>query len=246
MAKDNNNLVNGFIDNISMVRVYVDTETIDKTITFNEAVNGWSSFKSFVPENGVSLSKKYFTFKNGALWKHYVPKIQGEVGAFDSDGFFVNYSTYEADNYNVFYDIPSYSSITSVINQDPSLVKTFNTINYEGSQANIIQPINESEVTVNNANAWVNQGNVLGWQCAEIKTDLDAGSVIEFIKKEGKWFNYIKGLNQGQVLDTSKFSVQGIGIISSTNATNFTGVSIGSIDTGNGGGGQVDGGGVVY
>ena len=246
VAKDNNNLVNGFIDNISMVRVYVDTETIDKTITFNEAVNGWSSFKSFVPENGVSLSKKYFTFKNGALWKHYVPKIQGEVGAFDSDGFFVNYSTYEADNYNVFYDIPSYSSITSVINQDPSLVKTFNTINYEGSQANIIQPINESEVTVNNANAWVNQGNVLGWQCAEIKTDLDAGSVIEFVKKEGKWFNYIKGLNQGQVLDTSKFSVQGIGIISSTNATNFTGVSIGSIDTGNGGGGQVDGGGVVY
>ena len=146
----------------------------------------------------------------------------------------------------MFYDIPSYSSITSVINQDPSLVKTFNTINYEGSQANIIQPINESEVTVNNANAWVNQGNVLGWQCAEIKTDLDAGSVIEFVKKEGKWFNYIKGLNQGQVLDTSKFSVQGIGIISSTNATNFTGVSIGSIDTGNGGGGQVDGGGVVY
>ena len=238
VAKDNNSLINGFIDNISMVRVYVDVETADKTITFNEGVNGWSSFKSFVPENGISLSKKYFTFKNGALWQHYVPKLQNQVGAFNSDGFFIDYSTQEADNYNVFYDTPSYSSITSVINQGPSTVKTFNTINYEGSQANVIQPISESEVTVDNANAWVSQDNILGWKCSEIKTDLDVGSVIEFIKKEGKWFNYIKGLNQGQILDTSKFSVQGVGIINSTDSTTFTGVSTGSIDTGNGGGGN--------
>ena len=109
----------------------------------------------------------------------------------------------------------------------------------------IIQPVSESEVTVDNANAWVSQDNILGWKCSEIKTDLDVGSVIEFIKKEGKWFNYIKGLNQGQILDTSKFSVQGVGIINSTDSTTFTGVSTGSINTG--GGGQVDaGGGVGY
>ena len=53
--------------------------------------------------------------------------------------------------------------------------------------------------------------DIQGWQCTEIKTDLDAGSVIEFIKKEGKWFNYIKG-KPTQDLDTSRFSVQGIGI----------------------------------
>ena len=52
-----------------MMRVYdiiedEEGETIldEKTVTFSEAVNGWTSFKSFVPESGLSLSKKYFTF----------------------------------------------------------------------------------------------------------------------------------------------------------------------------------------
>ena len=58
-----------------------------------------------------------------------------------------------------------------------------------------------------------------GWECSEIKTNLDSGSVIEFIKKEGKWFNYIKGLGANQALDTSRFSVQGIGVVSSTEST---------------------------
>ena len=36
----------------------------------------------------------------------------------------------------------------------------------------------------------------------------------EFIKKEGKWFNYIKGLNASlSNTDTSLFSTQGIGVI---------------------------------
>jgi len=35
-----------------------------------------------------------------------------------------------------------------------------------------------------------------------------------FIKKEGKWFNYIKGLNTDTAtVDTSLFSVQGVGVI---------------------------------
>ena len=58
-----------------------------------------------------------------------------------------------------------------------------------------------------------NQGDISGWECSEIKTDLDQGSIKEFIKKEGKWFNYIRGSSDGDSLDTSLFSVQGIGII---------------------------------
>ena len=48
------------------------------------------------------------------------------------------------------------------------------------------------------------------------------GSVVEFIKKEGKWFNYIKGktVSLFENLDTSRFSVQGIGVASSVNAIN--------------------------
>ena len=221
-----------FIDNLSMVRVYVDDTTADKTITFNEAVNGWSSFKSFVPENGVSLSKKYFTFKNGGLYQHYIPKLQGSTGVFDNN-FFIKTTAEEADNYNEFYGVNNYSSIQAVVNPEPSTVKIFNTINYEGSQAYISNP-SADEITISNAAAWSSGGDILGWECSEIKTNLDSGSVIEFIEKEGKWFNYIKGLGANQALDTSRFSVQGIGVVSSAEST--TVVSSSSTNRSSGGG----------
>jgi len=216
VARDNGDIngINGWIDNISMVRVYTDETTADKTITFNEAVNGWSSFKSFVPENGVSISKKYFTFKNGRLFQHYIPKLQGSTGDFDiATGFYIKTTAEQADNYNEFYGVNNYSSIQAVVNPEPSTVKVFNTINYEGSQAYVYKP-NTDEITISNAAAL--GGDILGWECSEIKTNLDSGSIIEFIEKEGKWFNYIKGLGVNQALDTSRFSVQGIGIVSST------------------------------
>ena len=77
-------------------------------------------------------------------------------------------------------------------------------------------------------------GDILGWECSEIKTNLDSGSVIEFIEKEGKWFNYIKGLGANQALDTSRFSVQGIGVVSSAEST--TVVSSSSTNRSSGGG----------
>jgi hypothetical protein len=47
------------------------------------------------------------------------------------------------------------------------------------------------------------------------QSDKQSGSIPEFIEKEGKWFNYIKGdattlLN----LDSKEFNVQGIGLAS--------------------------------
>ena len=210
--KDNIENINGYIDNISMIRVY--SETPDKTITFNESVNGWSSFKSFVPESGVSLSKKYFTFKQGGLYQHYVPKLDDATGYTDANGFFIKYTPDEANNYNIFYGEVSYSSIKALLNQEPSSVKMFNTLNYEGSQAYIVKPT-QDEITIDNAAAWGAGQDIPGWYCSEIKTNLDSGTIVEFIEKEGKWFNYIKGSNINQHIDTSVFSVQGIGIPSS-------------------------------
>jgi hypothetical protein len=73
-----------------------------------------------------------------------------------------------------------------------------------------------------NAQAYAEGADIDGWQCTEIKTDMDIGSVVEFIKKEGKWFNYIRGKEQQftQPLNTDRFSVQGVGVVSSI--TSFT------------------------
>ena len=58
----------------------------------------------------------------------------------------------------------------------------------------------------------------VGWQASIINTDIESGNVNEFIRKENKWFNYIRGnqvLNSNSV-DTSSLNVQGIGIVSGT------------------------------
>ena len=207
--------IDGTIDNITMQQVFLGSDIEDTTIAFSEKVNGWTSFMDFIPENGLSLSKKYFTFNQGGLYQHYVPKKGNNLGEVDNANNFIKYVAEEADNYNRFYESPSQpSSITAVLNQEPSTVKTFNTLNYEGSQAYIVEPANASDITLNNAIAY-SLGYVPGWECEEIRTDLDAGTVDEFIKKEGKWFNYIKGKNNNNVPNTSLFSVQGIGFVDS-------------------------------
>ena len=219
--------VTGWIDNISMKRVY-DIEYNDDgtltypetTVTFSEEVNGWTSFKSFYPEAGLSLSKKYFTIKDAALYKHYVP-----AG---------NATAENAENYNTFYGAFEASTITAVLNAEPSIIKTFNTLNYEGSQAHVTNPVADTDltndtnlddnpiITIHNAKAWSLSDptnnfypNIDGWKVTRVETDMDAGSLKDFVKKEGKWFGYIKGKHvKHDMLDTSRFSVQGIGFAS--------------------------------
>ena len=66
-----------------------------------------------------------------------------------------------------------------------------------------------------------------GWYVDYVRTDKQDGSVKEFIEKEGKWFNYIKGngslafLADGSNMGkrTSQFNFQGLGIVSSIQNT---------------------------
>jgi len=241
-------IINGTIDAISMQLVITAGDFEGKTVTFNENAKGWTSFKSFVPENGLSVSKKYFTFKEGGLWKHYVPKVDNQTHYIQGEGTpeekEIYYTSKEANNYNTFYDIVSESlpsSVTAVLNQEPSVVKTFNTLNYEGSQTYVYKPTEANyhfaytdatdsffktaadQVNINNAEAFRLNSDILGWQCSEIITDLDAGTVKEFIKKEGKWFNYIKGKASTGVPNVNLFSVQGVGDIQSVVTEGLTG-----------------------
>ena len=41
------------------------------TVSFQENVKGWLSFKSFIPENGISCASNYFTFNKGRLFRHH-------------------------------------------------------------------------------------------------------------------------------------------------------------------------------
>ena len=95
--------MNGWIDNIKMTRYFDDSELKETTVTFSEDVNGWTSFKSFIPENSVSVSKKYFTLHEGGLYQHYVPMVNGMTQYVDENDDTIKYTAEEANNYNKFY-----------------------------------------------------------------------------------------------------------------------------------------------
>ena len=82
------------------------------TISFDENAKGWPSFKSFKQENGLTLNNKYYTFNSGKLYEHNAEDV----------------------NRNSFYGVASTDSyIEPILNDSPSLVKTFNNISYEGT-----------------------------------------------------------------------------------------------------------------
>ena len=268
------------------------------TVSFREDVKGWVSFKSFLPESGISCANDYYTLKEGKLWQHH------NLGV----------------NRNTFYNEFINSSFVAVLNDIPSSIKSYHTLEYEGSQSRV-EGVKTVEVTgvqhaagagfdgkyaffevlemsnmVNEGEpgwssisfpikqyrdnvlireglfiAWPNAGNSLtspsggptkghgrynagtqpgdfqvgdilstqsqedsvnhfnsiaasGWYVSSVETNKEKGSLPEFIEKEGKWFNYIKGVesNIDETTDFGSFDIQGLGITNDINNNDIT------------------------
>tara|TARA_A100001515_G_scaffold91469_1_gene72917 strand:+ start:2941 stop:8028 length:5088 start_codon:yes stop_codon:yes gene_type:complete len=169
------------------------SDDLNTTVSYDEKVKGWTSFKSFILENGCSIQNDYFTFKNGNIYKHHVDNT----------------------NANEFYGIQTDSKVEFVFNQEPSLIKSFNAIMYEGSQGKVQ---NLPGYVDNNLYSYKNLYNKDGWYVEEIITEKSKGSALNFLEKEDKWFGSIRGKSEDQNdIDLKNFSVQGIGSISSIN-----------------------------
>jgi len=167
------------------------------TVSFREDVKGWVSFKSFIPDNAISMANEYFSFEKGKLWQHHVETME--------------------KTRNTFYNKHRDSTFTVLLNDLPGSVKSFKTINYEGSDSKVDSNYDDDQ--------YYNLTDKLGWYVESISTDKEVGSLNEFIEKEGKWFNYIKGVDVninpgGQVVfnsdgsstfDQASFAVQGLG-----------------------------------
>lgn len=84
-----------------------------RTLTFDESIKGWVSFKTFKPAMMNSLKNNFYSFTNADLYEHY-------------DETTLN-------NRGLYYDVREPSNVTFVFNPSPSTVKVFKTIDYEGS-----------------------------------------------------------------------------------------------------------------
>ena len=103
---------------------------------------------------------------------------------------------------NKFYGVQYESTVTFLINEMPETIKGFKTLNYGGSA---------SRVYTNNYGNNTST-NTKGWYCDYIHTDTQQGFVKEFKRKEGRYYNHIKGEETTLAnLDSKEFNVQGIG-----------------------------------
>jgi len=218
---------------------------IAKTVSFKEDVKGWVSFRSFIPENSISLTGNYYTFNKGNIWRHHAT----------SD------SWSSSVDFNTFYNVHTPSHVTVMLTADPKFIKNYQTLNYEGTQTDVKRNVEYTNTRDNVVYTDPDYYNLelpdifndfnKGWYVEDIHTDMQDGSVPEFIEKEGKWFNYIKGKEipvnaAGNIAsnfnyDPNEFSWQGIGLSGTTvtsqipgcmdpNATNY--LAIAEIDDG--------------
>ena len=81
------------------------------TLSFDEAARGWTSFFNYRPGFVLSLDSSLYSAYQGELWKHY--ELNENFG----------------DERGVFYNTQFDSEVTFVFNDNPSLVKSFKTIN---------------------------------------------------------------------------------------------------------------------
>ena len=188
-----NKLIGSYDDRNDEYNITIGNQT---TVSFKEDVKGWVSFKSFMPENAISCANNYFTILEGKLYEHYNENVDR----------------------NTFYNTYADSSVSVILNDIPGSVKSFHTLDYEGSQSKI-DP-NQNTISGSNLaidNSYYNLRGKPGWYVDNIKTDKQEGSLNEFIEKEGKWFNYIKGINSviSEETDFGAFNIQGIGILES-------------------------------
>jgi hypothetical protein len=91
-------------------------------------------------------------------------------------------------------------------------------MNYEGSQARINKFVTETvDGEVYSDGEYYNLTAKKGWYVDSFNTDLQEARIPGFKQKEGKWFNHISGVRTSKSnIDTSEFSVQGIGMLAST------------------------------
>lgn len=78
---------------------------MEKTLSYSESAQGWTSFFSYIPEMMIGMNSYFYSFKNGNLYRHNTNERR-----------------------NNFYGTDYPSKMTSVFNVDQATVKNFNTL----------------------------------------------------------------------------------------------------------------------
>jgi hypothetical protein len=87
------------------------------TLSYDSAYNGWVSLFNYQPEQMFSLRDNFYSINGGKVWEHYRSNSNSN-------------STVPRSS---FYGINNDSSVSFIVNDNPTISKSFMTVGYEGS-----------------------------------------------------------------------------------------------------------------
>ena len=165
--------------------------TVDRldfaTLCYDERSKGWTSFYTYKVRHGLSVNNEFYSFNSNNLYLQHsenVPRCS-----------FVGNSR----NHEAFVDF--------VFNDKPEIVKTFLTINYEGTTGWNMQSFNTGGNMISGYNAYddVNTCYVVPQEGTVVGNE-----TIGFIKKEGFYFSELRNKARDFFQDGSNFNTTGV------------------------------------
>lgn len=174
------------------------------TLSFDEKTRGWTSFYSYIPAYTFSVDNRFYSFDlTGDLYQHYSENIDRAA----------------------FYGSKNISTVTTIFNAQPSMSKTFKTVNYEGdgnwSLSSFVTYLTNTSDTAHSIDVYTVPTTLANMESALLQNTFKA--------KENKYFANLLNtspVNQGEVIYGADISgVKGFYGIATFSATNEAGAS---------------------
>ena len=135
----------------------IPNETSNITVGYSLNSQGWTSRYSFIPETGVTMNNRFFTFKNGKAYLHHS----------------------HTANRNTFYGVAGSSEVQIIFNDNPSFVSDWLALNYEGTTGwTVSEIIGEQDAAFNITNVRLLDSQNAGFDGWFLKEGKYHGSIV--------------------------------------------------------------------
>ena len=156
---------------------------------FDERAGGWVSFYTYKARHGVSLKNEFYTYHLSNLYKQH-----------DED-------TARGNFYDATYNDPSY--VKFLFNMEPSQVKTFLTLDYEGTTGWGMTNFSTGGYAVYGATGSYDDVNT-AYEIPKEGTTIGTGETVGFIKKENFYYSELRNKATDFYQDNSFFQTSGL------------------------------------
>lgn len=159
------------------------------TLAFDERAGGWVSFYTYKATHGVSLKNEFYTYHLSNLYRQHDETVA------------------RGNFYDATYNDPSYVKL--LFNMEPSSVKTFLTLDYEGTTGWSMTNFSTGGYAVYGASGNYDDVNT-AYQIPKEGTVIGTGETVGFIKKESFYYSELRNKAVDFYQDNSHFQTSGL------------------------------------